>query len=99
MLNRTEFWTLTVAGVLALVVALVNMYLFQANRGLQARANDRAQYIQQSAALENLYRSIVSELADRAIKTRDDQIRDMFAELGLNLSFDAPPDADKGGKQ
>ena len=35
-------------------------------------------------------------IADRAVKTRDEQIRDMFAELGVQLNFDAPPAAGKG---
>lgn len=91
MLKDNEFWTLTVVCALALVLACLNMFLFQANRGLQAEANGRAQFIQQSIALETLYRQIVQELADRAVRTRDDQIRDMLAGEGLNLTFGPPP--------
>jgi type VI protein secretion system component VasK len=98
MLKTTQFWILTVAGGLALALVLVNMYLFQANRDLQAEANTRAQYIQQSIALETLYRQIVQELADRAVRTRDDQIRDMLAADGLNLTFDTRPAAQEGEK-
>jgi hypothetical protein len=91
MLKDSEFWTLTVIGALALVLAALNMSLFQSNRALQAEANKRAQFIQQSIALETLYRQIVQELADRAVRTRDDQVRDMLAGEGLNLTFGEPP--------
>jgi hypothetical protein len=94
MLNNYEFWTLTGIGALALGLSGVNMYLSQTNAGLQAEASGRAQYIQQSVALENLYREIVQALADRAIRTRDTQIRDLLAAEGLNVNFDtAPPPA------
>jgi Tfp pilus assembly protein PilN len=98
MLNRTQFWTLTAGAALALVVALVNMYLYQANRTLQAEVSDRGQFIQQSAALETLYRQIVNELADRAVRTRDEQVRAMFEGLGIKLNFDEPS-ADKGKRK
>jgi hypothetical protein len=74
------------------------MWLFYANRALQDEASSRAQFIQQSIALENLYRQIVKELADRAVRTRDDQIRDMLSGEGINLTFDAPPAGGSDGK-
>lgn len=89
MLKIHEFWTLTVAGSIAILLALANMYLFQGNRALQAEVNTRAQYIQQSIALESLYREMVQGLADRAVRTRDDQIRDLLSAEGINVTFDA----------
>jgi hypothetical protein len=91
MLRPWQFWTFTGTSGLALVLALTNMVLFQTNRGLQEEANSRAQYIQQSVALEGLYREIVKALADRALATRDDQVRDLLAAEGFNLTFDAAP--------
>ena len=93
MLKNYQFWILTVVGVLALVLAIANMALSRTNGATQAEANSRAQYIQQSIAMENLYRDIVQELADRAVKTRDDQIRDLLAAEGFNVNFAAPPGA------
>lgn len=87
MLKKTEFWMLTATGALAIVLALANMMLFQANRKLQEEANSRAQYIQQSIALEGLYRDIVKALADRALATRDEQVRDLLAAEGISLDF------------
>lgn len=93
MLKDNEFWTLTAAGLVAIVLGLVNGYLFLGNRSLQQEASQRAQYVQQSIALEGLYREIVQGLADRALRTRDDQVRDLLAAEGINVSFDANPPA------
>jgi len=96
MLKETEFWTLTGVCALALVLAFVNMALVQSNRAMQAEANGRAQFIQQSIALEQLYRQIVQELAERAARTRDDQLRAMLADEGVNVTF-PPPGANPAG--
>lgn len=63
------------------------MMLFQSNRRLQEEATSRAQYIQQSIGMEGLYRDIVKALADRAIATHDDQVRDLLAAEGIDLKF------------
>ncbi len=89
MLKRHEFWILTAAGGLAIALSLANAYLFTGNRTLQQQANQRAQYIQQSIALEGLYREIVQGLAQRAVSTRDDQIRDLLAGEGITLNAGA----------
>jgi hypothetical protein len=91
MLRSFEFWMLTAMGAIALALSGLNMYLSQANGALQAQANSRAQFIQQSIALEGLYREIVQALADRAVRTRDTQIRDLLAAEGLTVNFDAAP--------
>ncbi|MCK6370075.1 MAG: hypothetical protein L6Q83_01915 [Gammaproteobacteria bacterium] len=91
MLERSQFWILTAIGAVAFVLAPVNMTLFLVNRGQQAEAASRAQFIQESVALENLYREIVQALADRAARTRDEELRALLAAEGFNLSFDAPP--------
>jgi hypothetical protein len=89
MLKTFEFWILTVVSGLALALALTNMLLYQQNRELNGRAAERNQYIQQSVALENLYRQIVQELGQRAVRSRDDQIRDLLSEQGFNINFDS----------
>lgn len=88
MLRTSQFWILTTAGGLAIALVLTNMMLFQSNRKLQEEAANRAQYIQQSIAMEGLYRNIVKALADRALATRDDQVRELLAAEGVNLNFD-----------
>ncbi|MCC7257727.1 MAG: hypothetical protein IT486_05100 [Gammaproteobacteria bacterium] len=91
MLNNNQFLVLTAAGALAIVLAAVNGFLFTANRALQQQASERAQFIQQSIALEGLYREMVQGLADRGLRTRDEQVRDLLAAEGITLNFDAAP--------
>jgi type VI protein secretion system component VasK len=88
MLKTNEFWILTAAGALAIALAVVNMTYFMGNRELQKEASQRAQYIQQSISLENLYREIVQGLAERGLRTRDEQIRNLLAGEGINLNFE-----------
>ena len=78
MLKGYQFWILTVAGVICWALVIANMVLVQTNRALQADASTRGQYIQQSIQIETLYREIVQALADRAVRTRDDQVRDCW---------------------
>ncbi len=91
MLNQNQFLALVAAGALAIVLAAVNGFLFTGNRTLQQQASERAQYIQQSIALEGLYRDIVQALADRGLRTRDEQVRDLLAAEGITLNLDAAP--------
>lgn len=92
MLRTNQFWILTATGGLAIALALSNMMIFQSNRKLQDEAASRAQYIQQSITMEGLYRDIVKALADRALATHDNQVRDLLAAEGLNLNFDQAAD-------
>ena len=99
MLNNYEFWTLTGIGAIAFILTGTNMYLVQTNTALQTEAGGRAQQIQQSIALENLYRQVAQALAERAIKTQDEQIRDLLAAEGLTVNTNAqpaPPAAEAG---
>ena len=91
MLKAYQFWVLTVAGIICLALVAANIVLVQNNRSLQTEANGRGQYIQQSVQIENLYREIVQALADRAVRTHDEQVRDLLAAEGFNVNFDAPP--------
>lgn len=89
MLKNGEFWTLTVVGAAAVALAVANAVLFIGNRSLQQEAGQRAQFIQQSIALEGLYREMLQGLADRAMRTRDEQVRDLLAADGIKLDFAA----------
>jgi predicted nucleic acid-binding Zn ribbon protein len=104
MLKNGEFWLLTVLAAGALVLALVNMFMFSQNRETQGEVNSRAQYIQQSVQLDGLYREMVKALADLAVRTNDKQIGDLLAAHGISVTVgpaaSAPPAADvkKGEK-
>jgi hypothetical protein len=110
MLKKNEFWTLTGLAVIGLLLTVANMVMFSQNRMAQAEVSGRAQYIQQAAQLETLYREMVKALADLAVRNDDAQLRDMLAKQGITVSANpqpaaapapapaAPPSAKKGGK-
>lgn len=86
MLSRWQFSVLTAIGVLSLLLTAVNALLFTANRDAQAAIAQRQQYIQQSIALEGLYRDIVKALAELGARGNDRAILDVLAAQGLSVS-------------
>ena len=106
MLNKNEFRILTALAVIALLLAVANMVLFSRNRAAQAEVTQRAQFIQQSAQLETLYREMVKALGELTVRNSDTQLRDMLAKQGITVNMPPPPapaappapEAKKGGK-
>jgi hypothetical protein len=91
MLKKKEFWILTALAALGLLLALSNMIMFGQNRQAQAEINTRAQFIQQSAQLEPLYREIVKALADLSVRNQDSQLRDLLGKQGITVSANPAP--------
>jgi hypothetical protein len=86
MVTRWQFWLLTVLAAIAAALIAANMYRFSENRRLQLEVSQRAQFIQQTVALEALNREIVSALAQRAVRGPDEQIRAMLSNLGMSVT-------------
>ena len=91
MLKKKEFWILTALAALGLVLALSNMIMFGQNRQAQAEISSRAQFIQQSAQLEPLYREIVKALADLSVRNQDSQLRELLGKQGITVSANPAP--------
>ena len=87
MLARWQFNTLIVLGILSLVLVLANATLFSLNRESQAEITQRQQFVQQSVALEGLYREIVKALAELGARSNDRGILDILAAQGLNVTL------------
>ena len=104
MLKKWEFWLLTLPALAVAVLVVVNIALFTANRAAQAEVSSRAQFIQQTAQLEPLYREMVKALADLSVRNNDRELRDMLAKQGITVSANPPaaglpaPEPKKGGK-
>ena len=90
MLKKNEFLILTALAAIALLLAIANMILFSQNRTAQAEVTQRAQYIQQAAQLEPLYREMVKALGEMSVRNNDTQLRDMLAKQGITVNL-APP--------
>jgi glucose uptake protein GlcU len=93
MLKSWQYSLLSALGALALLLVLVNAVLFTQHRDAQQQVNARQQYLQQTTALEGLYRDIVKALAELAIKNNDSQLLQMLASQGINVSVNAPAPA------
>ena len=93
MLLRWQFILLTALGAVALTLVLVNAGLFLVNREAQTALNQRQVYVQQSVALDALYREIVKALAELAVKGNDPQLIAVLSAQGLSLTVDAPASA------
>jgi ABC-type transport system involved in cytochrome bd biosynthesis fused ATPase/permease subunit len=93
MLKPWQFNLLTALGAIALLLALTNAVFFTRNRAAQAEVNNRQQFVQQSAALEGLYRDIVKALAELAVKNNDTQLMQMLSAQGINVSVNPPAPA------
>src|SRR5262245_18971610 len=104
MLKKNEFRILTVFAAISLLLAIANMILFSQNRAAQAEVAQRAQFIQQAAQVEPLYREMVKALGELAVRNNDTQLRDMLAKQGIAVNMPAPPspaptpEPKKGGK-
>ena len=106
MLKKNEFWIVTPLAATGVVLAIANMILFSQNRTAQAEVTGRAQFIQQAAQLEPLYREMVKALSELSVRNNDAQLRDMLAKQGITVSTTPPPppaaaptpEPKKGGK-
>ena len=90
MLKKNEFLILTVLAAICVLLAIANMILFSQNRVAQAEVTQRAQYIQQSAQLEPLYREMVKALGELTVRNNDAQLRDMLAKQGITVNLNPP---------
>ncbi len=93
MLLRWQFMVLTVLGAVALALVLVSAGLFTMNRAAQTALGQRQQYVQQTVALEALYRDIVKALAELAVKGNDPQLLAVLGAQGLSVTIDGPAGA------
>jgi len=85
-----QFWVLTVGAGLTLLLALLNMSMFQANLSALGEVNERAKYIQQSTELQGLYRQMVQALGELALSKNDESLRELLAGEGLTINAPAP---------
>ena len=94
-MKEWQFWTITGVGGLALIIVVVNIFLFVQNRSLQLEVNNRQLFINQSMQFEQLNREIINALANLTIKNNDDDLKQLLATHGITVSVtqNAAPDS------
>jgi predicted Holliday junction resolvase-like endonuclease len=80
----------TILAVVALVLVVVNIMLALGNQSLQSEVTERQQIIAQSIQLEQLNRQVIAALANMAMKSNDEQLKNLLASVGVGLGPAAP---------
>jgi hypothetical protein len=86
----------TILAAVALVLVVVNVMLALGNQSVQADLNERQQFIAQSIQLEQLNRQVVAVLANMAMKSNDEQLKNLLAASGVGV---APNPESAGGSK
>ncbi len=82
-----------ILAVLAIVLVVANVLLSMGNQSVQADVNERQQFIAQSIQLEQLNRQVVTVLANMAMKSNDQELKNLLAASGVALG----PSSDSAG--
>jgi hypothetical protein len=93
LLKKFEYLLLCTVGAITLVLVAVNIALYTGNRTLQSEVGQRANYIQQTSAISDLYQQLAKALAELAVKNHDDQLRAILTEQGFTISSAPTPPA------
>jgi hypothetical protein len=72
---------------LTLVLVLINVWLVLSDQSRQAEVNQRQQYIEQSVRLGRVNANLVRALATAAVTKKDDKLRALLTEQGINVTY------------
>jgi ABC-type enterochelin transport system substrate-binding protein len=93
-LSAAKFWLLTLMGLAALVLVIVNVTMTASNQSLRQQASERQQYINQSIGLGRVHNQLVQSLA--RLSVQDQALLDMLAKHGINVSVRQPQQQQTG---
>jgi hypothetical protein len=79
------YWTLVALSGGALVLVLLNSWLIENNRSVQAEVNQRQEFINQSVEISKIHETLVRSLAQAAVDKNDDRLRDLLASQGITI--------------
>ena len=88
--QSTVFLIATVLASLALVMVLVNSWLFLANQSIRSQVNLRQQYINESIQFSRVNQELVNALATAAVRNNNTAIRDLLAQNGITVTAQQP---------
>jgi uncharacterized protein YpiB (UPF0302 family) len=93
MNNRTLYLAAVALSGLALAFVVVNMVLINSNRSLQEQITTRGQQIAASNTFAQVYQNLAQSLANVAVQQKDQQIRSLLKDQGLQFSDEQPAPA------
>ncbi len=77
---------LTALASVVLVLVLANILFTLGNQSLQGEVSERQQVISQAIQLEGLNQQVIAVLANMAVKTKDEQLKELLVSSGVGLS-------------
>ncbi|HEX6801934.1 MAG TPA: hypothetical protein VF130_05590 [Candidatus Binatia bacterium] len=89
---------LNVIGFLTLILVFVNMFLLVGNQSLQRIVAERQQLIMRSIQMQGPAREVITALANLAVRTEDEQLKQLLANHGITVSVNSTPAAAPRGK-
>ena len=82
---------LNVIGFLTLILVFVNMFLLVGNQSLQRIVAERQQVIMRSIQMQVPAREVISALANLAVRSEDEQLKQLLAKHGITVSVNLAP--------
>lgn len=89
--RRWTIWLRDGLGILALVLAVLNVAGAQRNRDLQAQVNTTQAALQRGQAFANVNNSLIQLLAKAAAERNDPAIRELLARNGVTFKVAPAP--------
>jgi hypothetical protein len=86
---------LGLAGV-TLVLVFFNVWFVLNTQARQAEVNQRQQFINQSMQLSRVNEGLVRAIATAAVNTKDEKLRQLLSDQGINVTFTPNPAASSG---
>jgi len=84
---------LNVVGFITLVLVFVNMFLLVGNQSLQRIVAERQQVIMRSIQMQGPAREVITALANLAVRTDDEQLKQLLANHGITVTVNPTPAA------
>lgn len=89
---------LNVVGFITLVLVFVNMFLLVGNQSLQRIVAERQQVIMRSIQMQGPAREVITALANLAVRTDDEQLKQLLANHGITVTVN-PTAAARASKE
>jgi hypothetical protein len=82
---------LNLLGFLTLILVFVNMFLLVGNQSLQRVVGERQQFIMQSIQAQSGAREVIAAVANLAVRTDDEQLKQLLSKYGIIVSVNGLP--------
>ena len=84
--NLAAYWASVALGALTIVLVVANFFVLSSNQSIQAEANQRQQFINQSVQLKRVDDLLIRAIAQASINAKDDKLRDLLTQQGVTMT-------------